>query len=537
MEVNFNIVQLLAAVAERDPQRFALIMQVAGVEKGITFRELMQQVNACSRGLHQQGLRPGERAIVMIPMSIELYVVLLGIINLGAVAVFVDPWVSARQIAAFCAHAAPQAFIGIGKSHLLRLFRRELLVIPLTVTTGWNFGPFPARCRLEEILQTPTDGTPMEARTSEDPALITFTSGSSGMPKGANRTHGFLAAQYQVLSEELPGRKSRIDMVMFPVFALKNLAAGITSVIPDMDFKKVAEAPAAVILAQMQKHQVTSCTASPPFFDRLAARLAKESACSPGLKSIISGGAPVAEAQLRQWRRAFPDTAITLVYGSTEAEPVARIDLEERLACGQENGYCTGRISPRIQAKVITITKEPVTLRHDWAELELPPGEIGELVVTGAHVCKDYFNNPAAVRENKIRAPDGEVWHRMGDTGYLDAEGRFQLVGRVHSTIVRDRVNLHAQLLEQQAELLFPDAERIAAVGVADAKLGERLVLVVQISRQGRPPGDLAGRFAGNGMTVDQVMVTTHPLPLDPRHNSKIDYGALRRKIRDKELA
>jgi acyl-CoA synthetase (AMP-forming)/AMP-acid ligase II len=126
---------------------------------------------------------------------------------------------------------------------------------------------------------------------------------------------------------------------------------------------------------------------------------------------------------------------------------------------------------------------------------------------------------------------DGDaVWHRMGDTGSFDPEGRFWLAGRVHSTIRRDGVLVHPQLLEQAAKGEDPRLRRAAAVGLPDAALGERVVLVVETAEEGIE-AEIASRLAAAGFPVDQILLTGDPLPVDPRHNSKIDYGKLRERL------
>jgi acyl-CoA synthetase (AMP-forming)/AMP-acid ligase II len=370
----------------------------------------------------------------------------------------------------------------------------------------------------------------------DDPALVTFTSGSSGEPKGANRTHRFLLAQHAALAAEFPAAEGDVDMPMFPVFALNNLASGVPSVVPAMDFRRVDRVDAVRILAQMRCHGVTTCTASPPFFDRLAAEVARRPAERPRLRRILTGGAPVSDAQLRDWRRIFPDAGILVVYGSTEAEPVAHLTAEERLAAVNADrprapGFCAGRPSERVRAKVARIHPGPIELGSGgWADWELPAGEIGELIVSGDHVCRDYYRNPQAVRENKIAEPGGAVWHRMGDTGSFDAQGRFWLAGRVHSTIRRGGELVHPQLVEQAARGEDPRVRRIAALGLPDAALGERVVLVVETGETGFED-DLAARLAAAGFTADEIRLTAEPLPVDPRHNSKIDYGRVRERI------
>jgi olefin beta-lactone synthetase len=527
-----NVLSVLRDVAARVPDRAALIMEDAGGrESSITFAGLWERVDRVSAGLRRRGLQPGDRAIVMIPMSIDLYAALLGLLKMGAVAVFVDPWIGARQIAAFAAFAEPRAYLGIPKSHVLRLLDRRLRAIPLAVTTGGRLGPLPARHTLAELEQEAGDGE-IHPAAPDDSALITFTSGSSGEPKGANRTHGFLLAQHRALAAEFPARPSgnsennEVDMPMFPVFALNNLASGVTSVVPAMDFRRVETVDAARVLRQMKAHAVTTCTASPPFFDRLAEEIDPQD--RPPLRRLLTGGAPVADAQLRAWRRALPDPEILVVYGSTEAEPVAHLTAEERLAAindlrPQTPGYCVGHPSPKVQAKVIRL--------GGGLEEELPAGEIGELVVTGDHVSRDYYRNAQAVQENKITDPSGTVWHRMGDTGSFDTAGRFWIAGRVHSTIHRPGGLVHPQLVEQAAQGEDARIHRLAAVGLPDPLGGERAVLVVETASSADLMQDITARLAAAGLEVDDVIFTREPLPVDPRHNSKIDYPKLRKNL------
>lgn len=527
-----NVLTVLRRIASEVPDRPALVMGNAT----ISFGALWERVDRTGAGLRRLGLEPGDRAIVMIPMSIDLYVALLAVLKMGAVAVFVDPWIGPRQIAAFAAFAEPRAWLGIPKSHALRLLSSRLRAIPLAVTTGRRLGPLPARATLAELESEPGDGQ-IEAVEPDASALVTFTSGSSGEPKGANRTHRFLLAQHAALAAEFPAREGDVDMPMFPVFALNNLASGVPSVVPEMDFRHVDQVDAARVLAQMRRHGVTTCTASPPFFDRLAAELKRQPE-RPALRRILTGGAPVSDAQLRVWRQALPDSEILVVYGSTEAEPVAHLAAEERLEAINPHrpltpGFCAGRPTDRLSSKILRIHDGPVELGpKGWEDWELPPGEIGELIVSGDHVGRDYFRNPGAVRENKIVDAAGVVWHRMGDTGSFDPEGRFWLAGRVHSTIRRGGILIHPQLVEQAAQGNDPGIRRLAAVGLPDAALGERLVIVVESKFGAALESEIATRLAAAGLAADEIRVTAEPLPVDPRHNSKIDYGRLRERLK-----
>jgi len=132
------------------------------------------------------------------------------------------------------------------------------------------------------------------------------------------------------------------------------------------------------------------------------------------------------------------------------------------------------------------------------------------------------------VRDNKITDPDGTVWHRMGDTGSFDTAGRFWIAGRVHSTIHRRGKLLHPQLVEQAARGDDERIRRIAAVGLPDPAGEERAVLVIETAETGAGEDikrDVAERLAVVGLEIDEIVLTREPLPVDPRHNSKIDYG------------
>ena len=516
-----NIVRYLDIQAERVPDRMALAMNVDGQEKTVSFSELRNKTAVFASAMKNCGLQPGDRAILMIPMSIELYVAMLGLIRMGATVIFIDPWIKHRQIAQFAAFAEAKAFIGIGKSHLLRLLDKTLLKLPITVTTGSNCCGFPAKYSMRQLMKTEGDYSIYECKEN-DSALITFTSGSSGMPKGTNRTHGFLTAQHEALQHEFKYLDDDVDMPMFPVFALNNLAAGISSVIPDMDFRKVAEVEPENIYRQIEKYSVTTATASPPFFTRLAEYGNK----NYQFRRLLTGGAPVSVEQLKLLRSVWGNTEVQVVFGSTEAEPVAHLSLEKRLEIeGQElSGYCVGKPIKAVNAGVVPITRESVEWEQNMDELFLSQGEIGELVVSGKHVCSDYFRNLEAVKQNKIRDSKGVFWHRMGDTGYFDKDGYFYLVGRVHSSIFSNNGVIHAQLVEKNAQVIC--SGKVALIALPDEGNYEKVALVVCQNYDDELKQNLLAL-----PEIQEVIFTDKTFPTDPRHNSKTDYSALKQMI------
>ncbi|MFK7768587.1 MAG: AMP-binding protein [Mariniblastus sp.] len=543
--IDHNVASLLAGIAARTPDKIAFASGGSDGSETISFGKLWHDANATVGGLTNLGLKKGDRVIVMIPMSVDLYVCLLAIIQMGAIAVFVDPWVGAKQIAFFSAFAEPSAFIGINKSHLLRWSNRRLRKIKISVTNESRIGVFPARYSLPQIKKTEPI-TKVAAVRPDDTALITFTSGSSAHPKGANRTHRFLLSQHLALKKEFPYQPDDIDMPMFPVFALNNLVTGITSVIPNVDPTKKTKNDGRDLLDQMNFWKVTTCTASPSVLKSL--RFAIESTSRNNgdkkvhLRRILTGGAPISSQQLQRWTSTFASggrpTQIIVAYGSTEAEPVCHIEASERIELEDQRrgskslGFCTGKPSDLVRTKIVPITSEAFDLsKTPLSELELPHGEIGELVVAGGHVCRDYFKNPSATKAHKLVDINGTVWHRMGDTGYFDDENRFWLVGRIHSTIQSSGKFVHPQIVERIAMEASSEIKQVAAIGVKDPVLVEAIVLVVVTDSKAQPAIETLIRDAlkKHQQTCDRVLFTQKSLPVDPRHHSKIDYEKVRK--------
>ena len=137
--------------------------------------------------------------------------------------------------------------------------------------------------------------------------------------------------------------------------------------------------------------------------------------------------APVTDQQLSHWLQHYQETELVVAYGSTEAEPVGHIEASERIALAAPGqGFCTGQPTDQIETKIIPISKQRIDLdKTPLDQLALPAGEIGELIVAGDHVCRDYYKNENATRENKLIDREGKLWHRMGDTGYFDDHNRF----------------------------------------------------------------------------------------------------------------
>ena len=538
-----NVAQKLSELAQRYPDKKALVFpRLHGrtlTYQTLNFSELALNVNRLANAFQNLGLVKGDRVMVMIPISIELYLVLIALLKMGAIAVFIDPWVGREQVARCCQLTQPKAFIGVFKAHLLRLFSPAIRKIPIQIVTG---GPaLLGEPKLENLLRAGTSEFQTVSVSTEDPALITFTTGSTGIPKGAQRTHGFLMAQHEVLSAHLGLLPSDIDLPSLPVFVLNNLANGITSIFPLMNPLKPSEINPAWVVHQIKEFKVTTSAGSPAFFGSIAHYCLAQDIKLESVRAIFTGGAPVRPELIEALRKILPNGTAYVVYGSTEAEPISMISAQDILnetaqLTKQGKGNCVGQPVEEIDVRIIKISDNSINFK-DWESLSQPAGAIGEIVVTGHHVNKTYYKNPEAVRENKFQDDQGDIWHRTGDTGYFDAKGRLWLMGRVKNRVIRAGHELHPLQIEPVVDQL-DFVERSALIGVSDAKLDQRAVLIVEtkeknffkrFSRERSWRTQIETLCQQKDFPLDEIHFC-QKIPVDPRHNAKIEYSQLRQR-------
>jgi acyl-CoA synthetase (AMP-forming)/AMP-acid ligase II len=305
----------------------------------------------------------------------------------------------------------------------------------------------------------------------------------------------------------------------------------MTSLIPAGDLRHPGRIAAAPVLAQIARHRPVRASASPAFWERIIAHCREHSATLPHVAAIYAGGAPVFPRLLDNLQEIAPRAEVVAVYGSTEAEPIAHIarsafapdDIPAMLA---GHGLLAGAPVPEIVLRILPDRWGTPLGPYTTVEFErecLAAGEPGEIVVSGAHVSGGYLGG-AGDDETKFRV-DGALWHRTGDAGYLDADGRLWLLGRCAARIGDGRGTLYPFAVEA-ALSAHAEVRRSAAVAIDG-----RRVLVLELA-----DGTDGAALARLGATVawarfDELRVL-RAIPVDKRHNAKIDYPELYRLLR-----
>jgi len=539
-----NIADFLPEMAARQPEATAIVCPWGRRGGRLTYRELDERSNFIARGLKIVGIGRGVRTVLMVPPGLDLFALAFALFKAGAVPVLVDPGIGLKHLKSCLGNAEPAAFIGVTRAHAARvLLGWARATVRTSVTVGRRL--FWGGHTLPQVEALGSSGpAPVGAANADDMAAIVFTSGSTGPPKGVVYRHGTFAAQVEAIRSAYGIEPGEVNLPTFPLFALFDPAMGMTTVVPEMDPTRPARVDPRKIIGPIQEYGVTTMFGSPALLDTVGRWGAARGVMLPTLRRVISAGAPVSPQVIERFQSMLPDgAAIHTPYGATESLPVATISSREilgetRNATDRGAGTCVGRPVESIEAAVIGISEEPIN--HWKEELRVPGGEVGEIVVKGPQVSREYFN---AVEHNRLgKIADGAgVRHRMGDLGYFDEGGRLWFCGRkAHRVETKDGV-----LFTLPCEAVFnthPQVFRTALVGMG-FEGGKLPVLCVELEkgpRRGQRERirqellDLGGGFEH---TRSIRTVLFHPgFPVDIRHNAKIDRTDLGRWA-DKRVA
>jgi len=542
-----NVAQFVADQASQRPLATAVIEQRSG--NRITFGELAQRVENVAHGLARLGLCNGARAVLAVRPGIDFVVCVFALFRAGAVPVVIDPGMGKASLLQCIAQAQPDALIGIPLAHALSLRHRKAFgSIKQRVTVGrrWLWGGQ----TLAQLQSQSVAGTTIAQTCADDTAAILFTSGATGTPKGVVYHHGAFVEQVRMIRDTYGIAAGEVDCACFALFALFSVAMGVTVVLPDIDFARPGAADPARVVAAIRDHKATMAFASPAIWRKVGPWLEANNQRLETLARVLIAGAAVPVATLAQLKpRIAPGGEIFTPYGATESLPFASISATEvlgdtRFATSDGAGVCVGAPLPGVDTRIVHVVEGPIASIDDV--VDCAPGEVGEILVRSAVTTRQYFMNYDADMRSKIRvdAADGHsrtvskapsaLWHRMGDTGCLDEKGRLWYCGRVSHTVW----TAQGPLYPEQVEGIFLNHQavsRCALVGLGD-KGAQQAVVVVEL-HGGLPPGaDLRQRIETELLQIAQAHALTRQvkrvlfhasLPVDARHNAKIDREAL----------
>ena len=505
-----------------------------------TFQNLDDRTEAIAKGLVAWGIRPGMRIVMLVPFSGQFIELVLALMKAGVVVVLIDPGMGRQHLIKCLSEAEPDGFVGIPKAQAIRtVLRHRFPNAKWNVTVGrrwfWRGKTLKAIEKLGRERASDIE-RPKIQRT--DDAAVIFTTGSTGPPKGVLYTHGTFHAQVDRIRERYDIHRGSRDLACFPLFGLFDAVMGVTTIIPDMDPTRPADVNPERLVEAAQQWEVDQAFGSPALWNTVVrwaeSRPSKDAEKPfPTLKRILSAGAPVPASTLLRLRKLVADDAdINTPYGATEALPIASIESRQVItqtgpAAAKGKGVCVGTRFPDVQWRIIEINDGPI---KDISEAnDVPKGKIGELMVTGPMVTKQYVVRADQNQFHKVA--DGErIWHRMGDVGYLDDQDRFWFCGRKTHRVVKGKrtfftvpceaiFNTHPAVYRSA---LVPRGERphqdpVMIVELADSKPATE-------QQKSQLKTELLELGSRNPITrsIQEIVIRDNPLPVDIRHNSKI---------------
>jgi len=453
-----NLARLLTESAARRPDHPAVIFG----NRQVTYAELDRRTNALAWGLKRRGLGPGDVAVLMMPSSIEWITVYYAMAKLGAVVLPVNFLYRTDELRHIFTDSGACAFIG-RPDHLT--YAGPLVLgsdrFRLALTAG-KAGPegFEA---LEDIF-IDRGPFPVHEAAADDTLAIIYTSGTTGLAKGAMLTHMSLESNAKTVADMRYTEPHDICLGVLPLFHIYGQTSTLNaSIYLGLTIRLWEHFDPEEVFGAIETEDSSILIAVPTIFNRLAEMAGKRPPSRSSLRFCVSGGASLPVEVLRRFEEAFRVT-IYEGYGLTECSPVC---VENPYGRATKPGSI-GIPIPGFKARLV-----------DANDLDVPAGEVGELIVQGPGVMKGYLNRPEATAE----ALKGG-WLHTGDLARRDEDGYIYIVDRKKEMIIRGGYNIYPREIE---EVLYrhPAVLECAVVGMPHKDLGEEVAAVVLL-REGR---------------------------------------------------
>jgi long-chain acyl-CoA synthetase len=437
-----NLVSNLVDTASAQADRVAVRVD----ETAVTYGELAQASSRVAGMLRERGMRPGDPVGIMLPNVAEFAVIYYGVLRAGGVVVPMNPLLKAREVSYYLGDSGARlifawhAFAGEAQAGARQAAAEAVVVDPATFP-----GLVAAAAPDDEVV----------GRDGGDTAVILYTSGTTGSPKGAELTHANLARNAEVVRTDLL-RLTPSDVIFggLPLFhAFGQTCALNTAVAAGACVTLLPRFTPGQTLEILATHHVSVFEGVPTMYIALLGHPEREAYDTSALRLAVSGGAAMPVEVLRGFEEAF-GCPVLEGYGLSETSPVASFNHPDR---------------PRKPGSIGTPIRGVQMRVVDKEGNEVPQGDVGEIAIRGHNVMKGYWHRP----EDTAKAiPDG--WFRTGDMGRVDTDGYYEIVDRKKDMIIRGGYNVYPREIE---EVLYehPAVAEAAVIGLPHQALGEEV--------------------------------------------------------------
>jgi long-chain acyl-CoA synthetase len=433
-----NVADLLGEHAARSAAQTAL----RSGSRRVSFGELDAASGHVADLLLRDGLRPGDRVALLLPNVPEFAAAYYGVLRAGAVAVPLDPLLTRTEVGGILQDA------GAGRLLVWRALERSapasdgLAVFVLAPGSFFDVAT-------DAIWDPPLPVDP------DDAAVILYTSGTTGQPRGVELSHGNLSGNAAATAERLRYRAGDVVLAALPLCHVFGQTCGLNAAIASGACLVMAQnLEPALLLGLVVAGDVDVMLGTPTAYAGLLAADREQLLMGVAPRTALSGGAPLDGALHAAWERRT-GAPLTEGYGLTETSPVVCLDAPD----ASRRPGSIGWPLLGVQLRVV-----------DGAGADVVPGETGELVVRGPNVMKGYWRRPTETAEV---LSDG--WLRTGDLARCGEDGRYEIAGRAKDLIITEGYNVHPREVEE-AIIAHPAIREAAVLGVPHPLLGEEIV-------------------------------------------------------------
>jgi long-chain acyl-CoA synthetase len=446
--MNENLAYNLTSTAEQHPDRPALRLE----QEVLTYAELDDASARVAGFLRERGIEPGDRVGIMLPNVPAFAITYYGVLRAGGVVVPMNVLLKQREVAFY-----------LGDPEAKLLFAWHQFADAATEVAA-EVG---AECvvvepqEFRERLESAEPVTEVVERAADDTAVILYTSGTTGKPKGAELTHSNLAINADVMKQVFSIGPDDVILGALPLFHAFGQTCGMnTAVSAGAELVLLARFDAERALDAIDRHQVTVFEGVPTMYSALLHHPEREGFEVSALRLCVSGGAALPVEVLRAFEEAF-GCVILEGYGLSETSPVASFNHPGR----ERKPGSIGTPIEGVEMKLVDLH------RHDSQ-----PGEAGEIAIRGHNVMKGYWRRPEATSE----AIDADGWFYSGDIARVDQDGFFLIVDRKKELIIRGGYNVYPREIE---EVLYehPAVREAAVIGIPHPELGEEVGAAVAL--------------------------------------------------------
>ncbi|WP_141013187.1 long-chain-fatty-acid--CoA ligase [Nocardioides sambongensis] len=439
--MNANLYGLLAASAAAHPAKVALRSSTGS----LSYAELDELTGRVAADLRGQGVGPGDRVAIMLPNVAAFAVLYYGVLRAGAVVVPMNPLLREREIEHYLRD--PEVSVVYALADL-----RDV-VAPVAERLGTVLHPVVPGEFEAGLSEAAGDETAAD-RDATDTAVILYTSGTTGRPKGAQLTHGNIGRNVEIGTGMFEMTDADVAIGALPLFhAFGQVCALNSAIARGAELVLIGRFDPAQVLAAMAEHRATMFLGVPTMYGALLHDPSAASTDTSSLRVCVSGGASLPVEILHAFEREFGCTLLE-GYGLSETSPMASFNRREHRKPGS-----IGLPIPGVEMRLVGA---------DGAEVG--PGEIGEILIRGHNVMKGYWRMP----EETAEAISADGWFRTGDLARRDDEGFYFVVDRLKELVIRGGYNVYPREIE---EVLYehPAVREAAVIGIAHPDLGEEV--------------------------------------------------------------